>query len=60
MRYARIIDGVVDSISYDLPHFEGGPESGWTEVPDDVFAGVHSMVRSSPAQSQRRHLLRQF
>ncbi|TIP57033.1 MAG: hypothetical protein E5X56_21880 [Mesorhizobium sp.] len=39
MKYARIIDGVVDSISYDLPYFEGRPESGWTEVPDDVFAG---------------------
>lgn len=23
MKYARIIDGVVDSISYDLPYFEG-------------------------------------
>ncbi|TIL70255.1 MAG: hypothetical protein E5Y70_31770, partial [Mesorhizobium sp.] len=34
MKYARIIDGVVDSIS-----FEGGPEPGWTKVPDDVFAG---------------------
>lgn len=39
MKHARIIDGVVDSISYDLPYFEGGPEPGWTEVPDDVFAG---------------------
>ncbi|RWM92872.1 MAG: hypothetical protein EOR84_18745 [Mesorhizobium sp.] len=39
MRYARIIDGVVDSIAYDLPYFQGGPEPGWTEVPDDVFAG---------------------
>jgi hypothetical protein len=39
MKYARIIDGVVDSISYDLPYFEGGPEPGWIEVPGDVFAG---------------------
>ncbi|RWH82074.1 MAG: hypothetical protein EOQ86_08745 [Mesorhizobium sp.] len=39
MKYARIIDGVVDSISYHRPYFEGGPEPGWTEVPDGVFAG---------------------
>ncbi|RWK54290.1 hypothetical protein [Mesorhizobium sp.] len=39
MKYARIIDGVVDSISYDLPYPEGGPEPGWTEVRDNVFAG---------------------
>ncbi|TGT93134.1 MULTISPECIES: hypothetical protein [unclassified Mesorhizobium] len=60
MKYARIMDGVVDSISYDLPYFEGRPEPGWTEVPDDVSPAFHSMVRNSPAQSQRRRLVRQF
>ncbi|CAH2403317.1 hypothetical protein [Mesorhizobium escarrei] len=39
MKYARIIDGVVDLISYDLPYFEGDPQPGWREVTDDVFAG---------------------
>ncbi|RWO83721.1 MAG: hypothetical protein EOS18_02375 [Mesorhizobium sp.] len=39
MKYARIIDGMVDSIAYVLPYFKGRPEPGWTEVPDDVFAG---------------------
>lgn len=58
-KYARIIDGVVDSTSYDLPYFEGGPEPGWTEVPTMFSPAFHSTVRVSPAQCQRR-LVRQF
>ncbi|TIL82182.1 MAG: hypothetical protein E5Y89_06240 [Mesorhizobium sp.] len=39
MKYARIIDGVVDALSLDQPMIEQEPEPGWLEVADDVFAG---------------------
>ncbi|WP_292570049.1 hypothetical protein [Mesorhizobium sp.] len=39
MKYARIVDGVVDSLSLERPMIEQEPEPDWLEVEDEVFAG---------------------